>query len=154
MCKANGDILRYTNMFEGHDVLFDFAENVAKTVEIEYEFHTRVYGAEGADSRKTLSEIWVQAIANANVYINDIWTSRDIWVESHADELEEGYKQIGKLSLVDRSPSLEKYNPHLYEQQRCIVERMYGERLNTFQIVVKGSGASKFYLMKRIWRVS
>ena len=154
MARANGDIIRYTSMFEGHDVLFDLTDNSAKTVEIEYEFHTRVYGAENSDTRETISEIWVQAISNANVYLSDIWTSRDAWVESHADELEQGYKQIGKLARVDRAPTLEKYNSHLYEQQRCIVEKMYGERLNTFQIIVKGSGASRFYLMKRLWRVS
>ncbi len=154
MARENGDIIRYTNLMEGHDVLFDFTSNTAKTVEIEYEFHTMVYGANDADGRKTITDIWLQAIANADVYITDIWTSRDAWNKSYADNIEDSYKHIGKLARVDRSPTLEKYNSHLYEQQKCIVEKMYGERLNTFQVIVKGSGHSRFYLMKRIWRVS
>jgi hypothetical protein len=86
------------------------------------------------------------------VYINDIWTSRDIW--RNPEGLEENYKLIGKLKSVDRTPSRETYNQNLYEQQRCIVEKMYGQRLNTFQIIVKGTGASMFYQIKRIWRVA
>lgn len=152
MCKENGDILRYSNLYTGYDSLYNFQDNKTEQIPIEYEFHTRVYGAEGADTRKTLSEVWFQAVSNADVYINDIWTSRDIW--TNPQDLEEGYKKIGKLARVDRVPSLEKYNPQLYEQQRCIVERMYAERLNTFQIIVKGSGTSKFYQMKRLWRMS
>ena len=154
MARENGDILRYANGFEGHDTLFDFTDNTAKTVEIEYEFHTKVYGAQDIDAKKTISEVWFQAISNADVYITDMWTSRDIWEEGHVDDIEQSYKKIGKLARVDREPTLEKYNSHLYEQQRCIVEKMYGERLNTFQVVVKGTGASRFYLMKRQWRVS
>jgi len=151
MCKQNGDILKYTNMYTGYDTIWNFTTSSADEVPIEYEFHTRVYGAEGADSRKTLSEIWLQAVSNADVYITDIWTSRDIWTNS--SDLEENYKKIGSLARADRTPSLEKYNSSLYEQQRCIVERMYSQRTNTFQIILKGSGASQFYLMKRIWRV-
>jgi hypothetical protein len=152
MCTPNGDILKYTNEYLGYDSLYNFSTSKADEVPIEYEFHTRVVGAEGTDTKKTLSEVWLQAVADAEVYINDIWTSRDIW--RNPEGLEENYKLIGKLKSVDRTPSRETYNQNLYEQQRCIVEKMYGQRLNTFQIIVKGTGASMFYQIKRIWRVA
>lgn len=170
LARRNGDIVRsYEASNEngnplapqkGVDYLFNFDTNKIEEVNIEYEFHTRVYGADGTDSRKTLSRVWLQARAEANVYINDIWTSHDKWQELLGNELtydiDKNYKKIGTLrydiqSIQEQSPS-EIYRPDTYEQQVCNVEKMYGERVNAFQVIVKGTGKSKFYLMKREWR--
>lgn len=163
MARKNGDIVvnyeRWNN--DGVDYYFDYLTEKIVGYPIEYEFHTRVYGADGVDLRKTLNDVWFQARATAKVYINDIWTSHDKWAEELGDEqfvvpIDENYREIGTLKYEQQSiepeTRWEKYRPETYEQQVCYVEKMYGQRLNAFQIIVKGEGASKFYLMKREWR--
>lgn len=152
--KTNGDILisNVGNIYiGGFDTLYDFDKNELVDVEISYEFHTRVYGVDGVDMRKTLSNVWFQARATADVYIDDRWTSADDWddIEPFKSEL----VNIGTLKN-EYQPAVQKisYLPNTYEQQLCVVPKMYGERLNAFQIIVKGTGISEFYLMKREWR--
>jgi hypothetical protein len=165
MARPNGDIVRnYERMDvwsgESNDRYYDFDVDSIVSVPIRYEFHTRVYGADGMDMRKTISEVWFQARANASVYINDIWTSHDKWAEELGGEwyanIDENYRKIGDLKFeqqpIQDGTTPEKYNPHTYEQQVCYVEKMYGQRLNAFQVIVKGTGRSQFYLMKRVWR--
>jgi hypothetical protein len=133
------------------DEVYDFDTNSMKRIPIEYEFHTRVYGADGLDMRKSITEVWLQARAEADVYLNDIWSSSDYW--QIPAELNSNLLKIGTLKYEIQQPVQQtKYRPETYEQQVCYVEKMYGERLNAFQIIVKGSGKSSFWLMKRVWR--
>lgn len=159
MAKPNGDILvSYERWGDGNDYVFNFDTNTIVEEPIKYEFHTRVYGADGTDSRKSISDVWFQASANATVYLSDIWTARDKWKEYFGDEwalpaIENNYEPIGTLEEKYQSiDQLQTYRDYSYEQQVCHVPKMYGERLNAFQIIVKGIGTSKFYLMKREWR--
>lgn len=163
MAKPNGDILVNYEKWadDGVDLEYNFNTNKVVEKQIEYEFHTRVFGADGVDMRKSLSRVWFQARANADVYVNDIWTSHDKWQETLGSteigrEIDVNYRKIGTLhfeqqSIEEKTPK-EIYRPDTYEQQRCDVPKMYGERVNAFQIIVKGHGYSKFYLMKREWR--
>lgn len=144
------DLLITTDTYDGYDEKWT---GVAKqNVPITYEFHTRVYGADGLDSRKSIDKVWTQASANADVYLIDAWTSTDNWKEPIP---EEAMKKIGTLEKKAtkelNQEYLATYHEGNYEQQCCIVPKMYGQRLNTFQIIVKGEGKSKFYLMKRDW---
>lgn len=151
LAKSNGDILINIgeDVVKGKDRIYNFETNKIEEVPIEYEFHTRVYGADGADLRKTISTIWLQASAEAEVYLEDRWTSFDAWVENEVDNL----VKIGNLTYKYQTPDQATlYRPTAYEQQVCYVEKMYGQRLNAFQIIIKGSGESHFYLMKREWR--
>lgn len=156
MGLPNGDILvNYELYADGYDNVYDFDANQIVMKPIEYEFHTRVYGVEGVDLRKTLNDVWFQARAEADVYINDIWTSKDKWGDLMGDittPIEKNYVKFGRLKEEQQMPNTELYRPEKYEQQACYVEKLYGQRLNAFQIIVKGKGASKFYLMKREWR--
>lgn len=162
MALPNGDILRNYEKWndDSVDYVFDFDSNKIVEKIIKYEFHTRVYGADGTDTRKTLDKVWFQARATASVYINDIWTSHDKWAELVGNEMgrdiDDNYRVIGTLSYDQQSiqpyGTDEKYRSDEYEQQPCYVEKMYGQRVNVFQIIVKGTGKSKFYLMKREWR--
>ena len=150
LARPNCDLL-VNNYGKGNDKLYNFETDEVEDVPIEYEFHTRVFGADGLDMRKTLSEVWVQARAEATVYLNDIWSSLDAWARTSG--FNNNLLKIGELKYESQLPTQEtKYRPDTYEQQVCYVEKMYGQRLNAFQIVVKGSGVSKFWLMKRVWR--
>lgn len=124
-----------------------------ETVPIKYEFQTKIYGAEGVDTRKTIADVWLQARANANVYISDRWTSEDLWRTNKAERTK-GMVHIGELKDLFQEASTEVYRATTYEQQRLILPKMYGERLNAFSIYVSGEGRAEFYLMKRDWRIS
>ncbi len=98
------------------------------------------------------------------MFINDIWTSHDKWQQLFGNEwweeepIDTNYRKIGTLYYKEQPIQAqtinEKYVPSTYEQQVCYVEKMYSQRTNAFQIIVKGTGDSKFYLMKREWRVN
>lgn len=160
--KSNGDILvtgegKITSRSEGGvgttqvDQVYDFDTNKTIDQDIEFEFHTRVYGADGTDLRKTLSDVWFQARADADVYINDMWTSYGDWYVGDGR-----YTNLVKIGTLNYDVQMELqprvYRPETYEQQVCYVEKMYGQRLNAFQIIVKGKQTAVFYLMKREWR--
>lgn len=154
LAKSNGDILIANdkeNVHPGRDEVYNFDTNTLEYELIKYEFHTRVYGADGTDMRKSITNIWFQARAKADVYLDDVWTSHDVW--KFTDVEVANLLKIGDLVDIDQEPDQKTYyRPHAYEQQVCYVEKMYGQRLNAFQIIVKGEGESQFYLMKREWR--
>ena len=140
----------------GWDRVYDWEAGTITTKQIEYEFHTRVYGADGADLRETLSDIWLQMYvqrAGGSVYINDEWCDVEkTWPNRELDE--NRWKKIGEYSINPTMGGIMTYSNGSYEQKRFIVEKMFGQRLNTFQIIVKGTNYAEFYLMKRKWRVS
>lgn len=151
------EVFSTTDNYTGVDHIFN-KENQLEDIPIEYEFHTKVFGAIESSSRKTISKVHFQAVAEANIYLTDSWTASDYWTGPFLDN---SLKQIGKLEKKYRdvetrgsTPYNDVYEDNLYEQQVCFVEKMYGQRLNTFQIVIKGVGTSKFFLMKREWRLS
>ena len=145
-------VLKTTNKYIGSDYVQNLESGVMEYVPIYYEFHTRVYAPDGVSSRKTLSKVWLQASASCDVFLTDSWLSSDAWSGPFPDE---SLKKIGELGTRGRKEMngdyLKTYDPLDYEQQYCVVPKMYGERLNTFQIVIRGFGESKFYLMKREW---
>lgn len=148
------EILETTDDYGGCDELRnDSGEK--ELVAIPYEFHTKVYGADGVDSRKSISEVWFQASADAEVFLTDSWTSTsDLYPITRVENTSD--KKIGTLSYkgekrVDIDGYLRTYNEDDYEQQVCYVQKMYGQRVNTFQIKVRGEGPCKFFLMKRKW---
>lgn len=157
MTTTEGDILTYDpsmNVNAGRDEVYDWEKEEPVLKDIEFEFHTRVYGADGTDVRKTLSEVWAQMYCTngyGDVYINDVWCEYDIWKNSR-ETAEKRYKKIGSFDVNGTRGSLDFYQPQTYEQRHFIVEKMYGERLNTFQVIVKGALFAKFFLMKREWR--
>ena len=151
LANSNGDVLVSNDGHAGGDKVYDFEKNKAVTQPIDYEFHTRVYGADGADLRESLAKIWFQADAKADVYLDDEWTSWDRWKDDNVET--DNMLKIGELHLKHMQPDMkDRYRPHQYEQQVCYTQKMYGQRLNTFQIIVIGEGKSSFYLMKREWR--
>ena len=160
MATNEGDIQMYgvwgSTSSLGWDVVYDWEAGETTPKQIEYEFHTRVYGADGADLRKTLSDIWLQMHvfrAGGSVYINDEWCDQPSGWPSR--ELSNNrWKKIGEYSTNQTMGGIMTYSNGGYEQKRFIVEKMFGQRLNTFQIIVKGTSYAEFYLMKRNWRVS
>lgn len=153
MCTQHGDIQYTTAVSIGDDtdVVYDFENNVLDYKPIRYSFQTRVYGVDGVDMRKTLSDVWFQAKADATVYLGNLWTAQDFWEGKEMN----GYVDIGKLKYITQPKTQPaEFDPDYYEQQRAKVPLMYGQRLNAFSIVVKGTGRSEFYLMKRNWRAS
>ena len=159
MATKEGDILTYDfwGGSIGRDELYDWETSAPEFKNIEFEFHTRVYGAEGTDLRKTLSEVWFQMFcANGfgKVYINDVWCDTDKWKDHLENTVKstERYKEIGSFATNGTRGDLAYYQPQTYEQRHFIVEKMYGQRLNTFQVVVKGELFAKFFIMKREWR--
>ena len=155
------DIFIQTRIYNGYDEIWQ--NEGRRKIPIEYEFHTRVYGADGVSSRKSLERIWLQAklglreyseedVAEADVYLLDAWTSVDNWEKPVPESVLKKIGSIEKKAIKKLEDGyLDTYDEYDYEQQECIVPKLYGQRLNTFQIVVRGRGASKYYLMKREW---
>ena len=151
LAKANGDILVSDEKGGDKDEEYNFDTHKIDETPIKYEFHTRVYGADGADLRESLEKVWFQARATADVYLNDIWTSRDRWANPINPDI--NLVKFGTLEYEDQlATQSAHYRDNTYEQQPCYNKKMYGQRLNTFQIIVQGEGESSFYLMKRVWR--
>lgn len=158
MARQNGDIVYVSNAGipnSENDEYYNFTTGKIETVPIKYQFQTRVYGIDGVDMRKTISDVWVQAKATAEVYVGDMWT-----IDSHWDRLPwndnhlTNYIKIGEINWQAEDSNDDRYTTDTSEQQRCIVPKMFSQRVNGFSVLVTGEGKSKFYLMKRNWRVS
>lgn len=157
LMARNKEVFKTTDNYSGVDHIFN-SENVVEDIPIEYEFHTKVYGASIPDSRKTISKVYFQAVAEAKIYLTDTWTDTDFFVEPY---LQNTLRQIGTLEKKGRDTKNRTeplynsvYEDTMYESQVCYVEKLFGQRLNTFQIVIRGTGSSKYYLIKKEWRVS
>lgn len=157
MALPTGDIVNETDVGIGGtiDYLYSFEEEKIFEAQIRYAFQTRVYGIDGVDMRKTVSDVWFQATANAEVYLGELWTvdhhwDRLPWTDDHLDD----YIKIGEIKQQAETSNEIRYTTDTSEQQRCIIPKMFGQRVNGFSVLVTGLGNSKFYLMKRNWRVS
>ena len=152
LARKGGDLLiSRTKMTGEKDYIFNVETQTIEEKFIEYAFETKVYGIDGVSMRKTLTNIWLQASAVADVYVGDYWTSVNHWLDYEGFSLD-GYLKIGKIvpSLQPRTTSY--YESTKYESQRIIVPKMHIERVNGFSILIKGKGIGEFYLMEREWR--
>lgn len=156
MARYGGDVVYQYRTGTGFDTdyLYNFEKGALEEVPIQYQFQTRVYGVDGTDMRKSISDVWFQARANAQVYLGDLWTAKSHW-NTPAFEETDGYVKIGELKfLIQPKNAPTTYTTDKSEQQRAIVPKMYGQRVNAFSIFVMGEGKGEFFLMKRNWRVS
>lgn len=152
LARKGGDLLiSRTKMTGEKDYIFNVETQTIEEKFIEYAFETKVYGIDGVSMRKTLTNIWLQASAVADVYVGDYWTRVNHWLDYEGFSLD-GYLKIGKIvpSLQPRTTSY--YESSKYESQRIIVPKMHIERVNGFSILIKGKGIGEFYLMEREWR--
>lgn len=152
MARKGGDLLiSKTRMTGQKDYIFNNDTQAIEEKPIEYIFETKVYGIDGVSMRKSLSNVWFQASAVADVYVGDYWTIVDHWADFNGFSLD-GYKKIGSLIPSVQPRTTEYYESNKYESQRMIVPKMQIERVNGFTILVKGVGIGEFYLMEREWR--
>ena len=152
LARKGGDILiSKTRMTGQKDYIFDVETQSIEEKMIEYAFETKVYGIDGVSMRKSLTNVWFQASADADVYIGDYWTAVNHWRDFDGFYLD-GYLKIGTLKQSVQPRTTEYYESSKYESQRMIVPKMQIERVNGFTILVKGVGIGEFYLMEREWR--
>lgn len=153
MARKGGDLLiNETRMTGQKDYIFNVETQEIDEEMIEYVFESKVYGIDGVSMRKSLSGIWFQASAEADVYVGDYFTAVDHWRDVNGFSLE-GYKKIGSIVPSLQPRTTEYYESTKYESQRLIVPKMQIERVNGFTILVKGKGLGDFFLMEREWRV-
>lgn len=152
LARKGADILISHQKGTGQkDVLYNRTINAFDEKEIEYIFETKVYGVDGVSMRKTLTDVWFQATADADVYAGDYWTTVDHWRDVEGFKLD-GYVKIGTLKQSSQPRTTNTYSPNQYESQRVITQKMHIERVNGFTILVKGKGFAEFFLMERKWR--
>ena len=149
--RYNGDLVIMNCLEEtGQDILFNTETRHLDTVDIEYTFETKTWLLGSAKHKKTLTNIWFEANADADVYVNDNWTDKDAWNNDEND-----YIPLGKMKPVHahevRAP--EYYSHEGGERQRFIVPKMYIQKVNAFSIRVNGKGQGYFYLLEKEWRI-
>lgn len=173
LATEDGRIMVSDDNRNGYDRLI--VDGALEIVPIQYIFQTKVFGATSVAGTKSIESIWLQARANADVYLNEVWTLLDLWrydgtqwtIDTSTKITEakvKNFPKIGTLKYLDKSesetteidkfPTLDRYKPLSYEQQVCYIEKMFGQRVNTFSVVVKGEGKAQFYLMQRKWRIN
>lgn len=132
---------------------------------IQYIFQTKIYGATSVSGTKSISEVWFQARAQADVYLNDVWQGVDMWKHPNEgwtigpstiidDTKVEGFTKIGTLERKIQASSQVEYTTKDSEQQVMYVGKMFGQRVNAFSLVVKGEGLAEFSLLQRKWRIN
>ena len=152
LARVGGDLLLSKDKMTGEkDYIFNVETQAIEEKMIEYAFETKVYGIDGVSMRKSLTNIWVQASAVADVYVGDYWTAVNHWIDYEGFSLE-GYLKVGKIIPSLQPRTTEYYESAKYESQRIIIPKMHVERVNGFSILIKGEGIGEFYLMEREWR--
>lgn len=148
--KYNGDLM-ILNMLQdvGTDIVFNLDTRDFDEVPIEYSFETKTWLLNSVKNKKTLTDIWWQANAEADVFAFDNWT------EHTPGQEDVTLLPIGKLTEARSHNILIPGNLHHEgtERQRQIVPRMYMQRVNAFTIRVEGSGKGNFYLLEKEWRL-
>lgn len=145
--KYNGDI-QILNMHTkgGNDVEFNVETRGFDTNDIRYNFETKTWLLGAVKNTKTLTDVWFEAAANADVYVCDYFTKQD----SSSRCL-----KLGNLKMPNHYDMLEQ---HYYahegeERQRLIVPRMYVQKVNAFSLKVAGKGAAEFFMLEKNWRI-
>lgn len=139
----------------GQDVLFNMETRHFDNVDIEYSFETKTWNLGTVRQKKTLTNIWFQANADARVSVCDYWNNHNEWDEG-VTNLEENYLILGNLKKVHMRHNVQSPSFALHEgeeRQRFIIPKMYIQKINAFSIRVEGKGFGEFYLLEKEWRV-
>ena len=150
--KYNGDIVIMNTQPTGQDMLFDIVNRGFHYVDVKYGFETKTWVLGTVKHKKTLTNVWLQADAEAKVYVSDHWTNIEPWQEQG---LEKEYILIGESK---RATTHQMDNPNSNyhegsERQRFIVPRMYMQKVNAMAIRIIGEGDAKFFLLEKEWRI-
>ena len=139
----------------GEDVLFDVETRNFNSTPIEYGFETKTWNLGTIKKKKTLTNIWFQANAEAKVAVCDYWNQHNAWDEV-ISKLDKDYLILGNMVPVKMRHNIQRPNFNLHEggeRQRFIIPRMYMQKINAFSIRVEGKGYGEFYLLEKEWRV-
>ena len=153
--KYNGDILILNANESGEDLLFNKTTRHFDQVPIKYAFETRTWLLGGVKNKKTLTNVWFQANANAKVGVCDYWSEHNPW-DTASITLDKDYLVLGTIKSTGmRHDILKPYanNHEGGERPRFIVPRMYMQKINAFSIRVDGEGAGEFFMMEKEWRI-
>ena len=150
----NGDIL-LLNCYQntGEDTVFNFETRDFDSIDIDYKFETKTWNLGQIKHKKTLTNVWFQADSNAKVAVCDYWSEHNPWdVATTLDD----YLVIGKLKRIItrhdiKAPTILSHEGR--ERQRCIVPKMYMQKVNAFSIRVEGSGQGYFHMLEKEWRI-
>lgn len=147
----NGDLVIMNTEPIGKDLLFNLETRECDYIDIKYGFETKTWLLGSVKHKKTLTNVWFQADADAKVYVSDHWTDVNPWGAVPDDD----YIKIGELK-GSSSHSMERPSRYFHEgteRQRLIVPRMYMQKVNALSIRVEGSGNAQFYLLEKEWRI-
>ncbi len=150
--KYNGDIVMMNTQPTGQDLLFDIVTRNCDYVKVKYGFETKTWILGTVKHKKTLTDVWLQADAEAKVYVSDHWTNIEPWQE---EALEKRYILIGETKRVGNH-QMDKPNQYYHEggeRQRLIVPRMYMQKVNAMAVRIVGEGDAKFFLLEKEWRI-
>lgn len=158
------DVLIFNREKAENDVVYEPSiteENMLKTkdVEIEFDFETKVWTLGTIKKKKTLTNVWFDADANAEVGVADYLHSYNKWntfIVNVTDEFKHNFMKIGTLKRVGTSHQIYLPTNYLHEgkeRQRCIIPKMYMQKINAFSIRVRGKGHGEFYMLEKEWRV-
>lgn len=148
--KHNGD-LQILNMMQGtgEDIEFNLTTRQFDEQTINYSFETKTWLLNSVKNKKTLTDIWWQADADADVFVFDNWTFHT-----------PGQPDVEMLPIgnLKKAPTHNMFAPNRYfhegmERQRQIIPRMYMQRVNAFTIHVQGHGKGNFFLLEKEWRI-
>lgn len=153
--KYNGDILILNANDGGEDLLFNKTTRHFDQTPIKYAFETRTWLLGGVKNKKTLTNVWFQANANAKVGVCDYWSEHNPW-DTESITLEKDYLVLGTMKSAGMRHNI--LSPHINnheggERQRFIVPRMYMQKINAFSIRVDGEGAGEFFMVEKEWRI-
>ncbi len=150
--KYNGDSLVLNkNQKAGTDMLFNTTTRDFDEQEIEYSFETKTWLLNRVKNKKTLTTVWFEANANADVAVGDYWTTGDVWNDTF-----DSYLPIGKLIKHDSRHDIlapTKYYHEGFERQQLRIPHQYIQKVNAFSLRVKGKGYGEFFLLEKEWRV-
>lgn len=151
----DGDIL-ILNLYQnsGEDTLFNFTTRGFEQKPIEYKFETKTWNLGQVKRKKTLTNLWFQANANAKVAVCDYWSEHNPWDKSL--DLDKDYLIVGKLlpTVVRHDVKKQRTYSHEGGERQCAyIPRMYMQKINAFSIRVEGSGKAEFYMLEKEWRI-
>lgn len=152
----NNDILILNALQDsGEDLIFNMDTRAFDKVEIEYAFETRTWNLGTIKKKKTLTNVWFQANAEAKVGVCDYWGRHNPW-DMKSISLDKDYLVLGEMKKVIMRHDIKEpaFNMHEGgERQRFIIPRMYMQKINAFSIRVDGRGYGEFYLLEKEWRM-
>ena len=152
----NKDILIMNALQDtGEDLLFNMETRHFDSTPIEYAFETKTWNLGTIKKKKTLTNVWFQANADARVAVCDYWNNHNTWDDA-VTKLDENYLILGNMTSIHMRHNVQSPSFNLHEgeeRQRFIIPRMYMQKINAFSIRVEGKGYGEFYLLEKEWRV-